>query len=164
MRRILAFFRLFFVSLAVFCMASSVFGKDHIHTVVRKKLKVGYYENEAFQEGASDGAVKSGYAYEYLQKVSSMTGWQYEYVYGSWAEVYSAFLRGDVDLLAGLGYSASRLPYMNYPDYPMGYESYYLFVRSKETSITSSILQSKILQSVSSVCVETYVFFFRRLI
>ena len=104
MRRILAFFRLFFVSLAVFCMASSVFGKDHIHTVVRKKLKVGYYENEAFQEGASDGAVKSGYAYEYLQKVSSLTGWQYEYVYGSWAEVYSAFLRGDVDLLAGLGY------------------------------------------------------------
>lgn len=136
MRRILAFFRLFFVSLAVFCMASPVFGKDHIHTVVRKKLKVGYYENEAFQEGASDGAVKSGYAYEYLQKVSSLTGWQYEYVYGSWAEVYSAFLRGDVDLLAGLGYSASRLPYMNYPDYPMGYESYYLFVRSKETSIT----------------------------
>lgn len=136
MRRILAFFRLFFVSLAVFCTASSVFGKDHIHTVVRKKLKVGYYENEAFQEGASDGAVKSGYAYEYLQKVSSLTGWQYEYVYGSWAEVYSAFLRGDVDLLAGLGYYASRLPYMNYPDYPMGYESYYLFVRSKETSIT----------------------------
>ena len=39
-----------------------------------------------------------------------------------------------------------------------------LFSSSKETSITSSILQSKILQSVSSVCVETYVFFFRRLI
>ncbi|MCQ2240233.1 GGDEF domain-containing protein [Treponema sp.] len=136
MRKAFAFFRLIFVSLSVLCMATSVFGKDHIHTVVRKNIKVGYYENEAFQEGASDGAVKSGYAYEYLQKVSSMTGWQYEYVYGSWAEVYSAFLRGEVDLLAGLGYSESRLSYMNYPDYPMGYESYYLFVRSKETTIT----------------------------
>lgn len=32
-----------------------------------KVVKVGYYENENFQEGASEGAVKSGYAYEYLQ-------------------------------------------------------------------------------------------------
>ncbi len=25
-------------------------------------VRVGYYENEVFQEGASDGAVKTGYA------------------------------------------------------------------------------------------------------
>ena len=30
-----------------------------------QKIRVGYYENEVFQEGAEDGAVKSGYAYEY---------------------------------------------------------------------------------------------------
>ena len=28
-------------------------------------VRVGYYENEVFQEGAQEGAVKSGYAYEY---------------------------------------------------------------------------------------------------
>ena len=33
-------------------------------------VRVGYYENEVFQEGAQNGAVKSGYAYEYYQKLS----------------------------------------------------------------------------------------------
>ena len=28
-------------------------------------VRVGYYENEVFQEGAGEGAVKKGYAYEY---------------------------------------------------------------------------------------------------
>ena len=28
-------------------------------------VRVGYYENEVFEEGAAPGAVKTGYAYEY---------------------------------------------------------------------------------------------------
>ena len=32
-----------------------------------KTVKVGYYENEVFQEGAGQGAVKKGYAYEYYR-------------------------------------------------------------------------------------------------
>jgi uncharacterized protein with FMN-binding domain len=35
-----------------------------------KTIRVGYYENEVFQEGAKDGVVKSGYAYEYYLKLS----------------------------------------------------------------------------------------------
>ena len=70
-----------------------------------KIVKVGYYENENFQEGASEGAVKSGYAYEYLQKIATYNGWRYEYVHGSWTDMYDAFVRGDIDLLAGLGYA-----------------------------------------------------------
>lgn len=68
-----------------------------------KVVKVGYYENENFQEGASEGAVKSGYAYEYFQKIATYNGWRYEYVYGSWSDIYDAFVNGDIDLLAGLG-------------------------------------------------------------
>lgn len=101
-----------------------------------KRVKIGYYDNETFQEGASEGAVKSGYCYEYLQKIASLNGWRYEYVYGSWTELYDAFVKGEVDLLAGLGYSESRLDVMYYPDYPMGYESYYMFIRSDDSSIT----------------------------
>jgi hypothetical protein len=33
----------------------------------RQPVRVGYYENEIFQEGAGDGKVKTGYAYEYYQ-------------------------------------------------------------------------------------------------
>ena len=85
-----------------------------------KIVKVGYYENENFQEGASEGTAKSGYAYEYFQKIATYNGWKYEYVYGSWSELYDAFVNGDIDLLAGLGYAEERLEIMNYPNYPMG--------------------------------------------
>lgn len=43
-----------------------------------KKVRVGYYENEVFQEGAGEGEVKSGYAYEYYRKLSEYTGWESE--------------------------------------------------------------------------------------
>ena len=43
-------------------------------------VRVGYYENEVFEEGAEEGAVKTGYAYEYYRKLSEYTGWRYEYV------------------------------------------------------------------------------------
>ena len=33
-------------------------------------VRVGYYENEVFQEGAGEGEVKSGYAYDYYRKLS----------------------------------------------------------------------------------------------
>ena len=39
-------------------------------------VRVGYYENEVFQEGAEEGAVKTGYAYEYYRKHSEYTGWK----------------------------------------------------------------------------------------
>ena len=68
-------------------------------------VKVGYYQNENFQEGADDGAAKSGYSYEYLQKIASLTGWRYKYVYGSWDDLFAAFQKGEIDLLAGLGYA-----------------------------------------------------------
>ena len=42
-----------------------------------KEVRVGYYENEVFQEGASPDAVKTGYAYEYYRKLSEYTGWTY---------------------------------------------------------------------------------------
>ena len=65
-------------------------------------VKVGYFENEIFQEGAEKGAIRRGYAYEYYRKLSEYTGWEYEYVYGSFSELYQMLLDGKVDLLAGL--------------------------------------------------------------
>ena len=50
-------------------------------------VKIGYYENEVFEEGASPDAVKTGYAYEYYRKLSEYTGWNYEYVYGSFGDL-----------------------------------------------------------------------------
>ena len=71
-------------------------------------VRVGYYENEVFQEGAREGAVKTGYAYEYYRKLSEYTGWKYEYVYGGFGELYQMLLDGKIDLLAGLAWREER--------------------------------------------------------
>ena len=53
-----------------------------------KTVRVGWYQSPMFQEGASDDAIKSGYCYDYLQKVADYTSWRYEYVYGNWEDLF----------------------------------------------------------------------------
>ncbi len=103
-----------------------------------KVVRVGYYENEIFQEGARQGAYKTGYAYEYYRKISEYTGWKYEYVYGSFGELYELFLNGKVDLLAGLAWHEDREGLVLYPEFPMGNESLSLLKHEDADDITSS--------------------------
>jgi len=104
----------------------------------RDTVRVGYYENEVFQEGAREGVMKSGYAYEYYRKMSEYTGWKYEYVYGSYAELYQMLLDGRIDLLAGLAKKSERLAVIGYPQAPMGSESYNLVKHGGDESITAN--------------------------
>jgi len=104
----------------------------------RDTVRVGYYENEIFQEGAREDAMKSGYAYEYYQKLSEYTGWKYEYVYGEYAKLYKMLLDGKIDLLAGLAKKPERLGLIGYPEAPMGSESYNLVKHSSDDSITGN--------------------------
>ena len=105
-------------------------------TVDAETVRVGYYENEVFQEGAAEGAVKTGYAYEYYRKLSEYTGWKYEYVYGGFSELYQMLLDGKIDLLAGLAYREDRTALLSYPDAPMGSEAYYLVKQDTAVDIT----------------------------
>ena len=98
---------------------------------------VGYYENEVFEEGASEGAVKTGYAYEYYRKLSEYTGWRYEYVYGDFADLYQLLLDGEVDLLAGLAKTKAREGIVGYPDRPMGDETLDLVAHADDEDVTS---------------------------
>ena len=126
-----------------------------------KTIKVGYYENEVFQEGAAQGAVKTGYAYEYYRKLSEYTGWNYEYVYGSFSDLYDMLLSGEIDLLAGLAKRDDRLDIIGYPESPMGNETYSLVKHEDDSSITlspSSVSGKKIgvLESAVSKVLEEY--------
>ena len=121
---------LFFVMIS--CFPGSVFADD------AETVRVGYYENEVFEEGAGEGKVKRGYAYEYYRKLSEYTGWTYEYVYGSYGELYQMLLEGKIDLLAGLAYKEEREGLILYPDEPMGNETYSLVKHDSDPDITSS--------------------------
>ena len=100
-------------------------------------VRVGYYENEVFQEGAKEGAVKTGYAYEYYQKISEYTGWRYEYEYGEFGDLYQMLLDGKIDLLAGLARTEERESIIGYPDAAMGNETYNLVKHDDDMEITA---------------------------
>ena len=107
-----------------------------------RKVRVGWYNSDHFQEGAGDEGQKSGYSYEYLQRISNYTGWEYEYIDGGWSELYDAFLDGDIDLLAGVSYTEERSGLMNYPGLEMGFESYYIYKRAGNDAIQGGDLST----------------------
>ena len=100
-------------------------------------VKVGYYENEVFEEGARQGAIKRGYAYEYYLKLSEYTGWKYEYVYGEYGDLYQMLLDGEIDLLAGLAWKEDREDLIGYPDAAMGDETYCLVKHDTDKDVIS---------------------------
>ena len=101
-----------------------------------KVVHVGYYENEVFQEGAHPDSVKTGYSYEYYQKLSEYTGWRYEYVYGEFGDLYQKLIDGEIDFLAGLAWKEERESLIGYPDSPMGHENYSLIKHLVDEDIT----------------------------
>ena len=102
-------------------------------------VRVGYYENEVFQEGADPDTVKTGYAYEYYQKLSEYTGWHYEYVYGEFGDLYQMLLDGEIDFLAGLAWREDREAVIGFPNAAMGSETYSLVKHDVDTDITLDI-------------------------
>ena len=123
--------------LIAFCLLFSLVAPVTAHAEDTKTVRVGYYENEIFQEGAQEGAVKTGYAYEYYRKLAEYTGWKYDYVYGSFGELYQMLLDGEIDLLAGLARKEDRVGLIGFPDEAMGHESYNLVKHEGDTGISA---------------------------
>ncbi|MDO4460545.1 MAG: hypothetical protein Q4C42_10815 [Clostridia bacterium] len=67
-----------------------------------KRIRVGWYQSNMFQEGTTDEEVKWGYSYIYLQKIADYTSWEYEYVYGGWSELLHMLETGEIDVMAGV--------------------------------------------------------------
>lgn len=107
-----------------------------------KVVTVGYYASHNFQEGASDSSVKSGYGYEYLQQISDYTGWQYKYIYGDWEAVFGMFLKGEIDIIAGLAYREERKNLMEYPTYYMDIDYHYILTSRSDNSMSEEDISS----------------------
>ena len=103
-----------------------------------RTVRVGWYEGTYNTTGA-DGQ-RRGYSYEYQQAVAAHTGWKYEYVEGSWAELMSMLKNGQIDLLGGISYAEERSTSMLFSELPMGEDKYYLYVDTSNTDISTSDL------------------------
>ncbi|MBQ6400020.1 MAG: EAL domain-containing protein [Clostridia bacterium] len=91
-----------------------------------KTVRVGWFES-SFNTLDAAGR-RSGYAYEYQQKVAAYTGWRYEYVSGSWPELMEKLKNGEIDLMSDVSHTKEREAWMLFPSLPMGTEEYYLFI------------------------------------
>lgn len=117
------------------CVGVLAFFSVDVSAQSAETVKVGYYFSNNFQEGMDDRSPKSGYSYEYLQKLASYTGWKYEYVYGEWDELFEKLKDGEIDLMAGVAYSEDRVDQIGYPDSEMLNETFYIYKDTDDSSI-----------------------------
>lgn len=105
-----------------------------------RTVRVGWYEG-TYNTTGLDGR-RRGYSYEYQQAVAAHTGWKYEYVEGSWAELMSMLKKGEIDLLGGISYAEERSDSMLFSELPMGEDKYYLYVDLDDIDISTSDLST----------------------
>lgn len=105
-----------------------------------KTVRVGWYETP-FNRTDSFGR-RSGYAYEYQRKIAAYTGWNYEYVEGTWPELLEKLQNGEIDLMSDVSYMESRVETILYAALPMGTEAYYLYIMPGNSGISSDDLST----------------------
>ena len=89
-------------------------------------VRVGWFESPYYMTDSFGR--RSGYAYEYQQKIAAYTGWKYEYVEGNWPDLFQKLINGEIDLLSDVSLTKERAEKMLFPSLPMGTEEYYIFV------------------------------------
>lgn len=130
-----------------------------------KVVRVGYNRNsEPFMNGGSEDEPKGGYAYEYLQTLAVYTGWKYEYVYGDFTELYAKLVSGEIDLLGDISFLEERRAELDYPDFPMGTESYYIYASPAAAERIMLDDDAGVLDGMSICCVGGESFQYRLLL
>ena len=106
---------------------------NEIKAKEEKTVRVGWFES-VYNTTDSNGR-KSGYSYEYQQKLAVYTGWKYEYVEASWPELLKMLKEGQINLLSDVSYTPERANEMLFSALPMGYEDYYIYKSPKNKEI-----------------------------
>lgn len=78
-----------------------------VSMLAAETLRVGWYPRPGIQNAKSNGRY-SGYTYDYLRNVSQFTGWDYEFIEGSFSECVEKMKSHEIDLIAGVAYTPQR--------------------------------------------------------
>ena len=137
-----AFSRFQRLLMLLLCLALSVAFAMPIaaHAQDEKTVRVGWFESPF--NTVDEYGRRSGYAYEYQQKIAAYTGWNYEYVEGSWPELVQMLANGEIDLMSDVSRTEEREQSMLFPTLPMGTEEYYLFISSDNEEIKQDDLST----------------------
>lgn len=105
-----------------------------------KTVRVGWYESP-FNMIDAYGR-RSGYAYEYQKKIAAYSGWNFEYVEGSWPELMQMLIDGEIDLMSDVSFTKERTESMLFSSLPMGEEVYYVFISPDNKEIDKDDLST----------------------
>ena len=101
----------------VLCLAPAVRAAEEPARVVR----VGYFRSGSYVQQEADGTV-SGYGPDYLSAVKEHTGWEFEYVYGTWPELLEKLSRHEIDLVGAVQRGGPREDELEFCRYASGSE------------------------------------------
>ena len=104
------------------------------------KIRVGYFLLDGFQETSGEG-FKSGYGYDYLMEIAQYTGWEYEFVDGSWEECLSMLESGQIDILGAVQRSEEREEIFDFTQSAVGSGNAVLFT-SQDSSLSYEDFES----------------------
>ena len=127
--------RILLAATFVLLIVSSPLAQTVSAEVNEKVVRVGWYES-SFNSKDDEGR-RTGYAYEYQQKIASYTGWKYEYVEASWPALMQMLVEGKIDLMSDVSYTPQRAEKMLFSTVPMGEEEYYLFTTPNNADVNT---------------------------
>jgi len=122
-------FRAYITSLFLFIsMIPAAFA---LEKSVHRTIRVGFFAFDGYHEIAADGK-RSGYGYDFLQKLAQYTGWTYEYIgYDkSWQEMQQMLSEGKIDILTSAQKTPERAAAFAFSEKPIGRSAVILTVRS----------------------------------
>jgi ABC-type amino acid transport substrate-binding protein len=106
-------------------------------------VRVGYFISESYQDISPDGT-RSGYGYEFLQRISDYADFNYDYVDCIWSECLEKLKNGEIDLLTYAGYSPEIDKFFDYSQKIMDYGYGALLVKKDTIDFSIMILKNSI--------------------
>ena len=123
------------LSVTGFCFAFIM----SITCCAQEKIKVGWFTQPGYQSIDDEGN-RSGYGYEIYEEIAKYTGFEYEYIEGSWGECLERLEKGEIDLLSYVEYTAERDTYMDYTETTIGQVYSSLTKRKSDTDLIAGDL------------------------
>ena len=106
----------------------------------KKVVHVGLFE-DTYNKVNENGELY-GYGFEYINKIAGYAGWTIEYVEADWYTCFDKLESGEIDILNGISYTDERAEDMLFSSLPMSDERYYLFVDTRNATISASDVKS----------------------
>lgn len=100
----------------------------------KETVRVAFPEVKGYSETDAYGN-RSGITYDFLSEIAKYTGWEYEFVDGSYEELMEEIEAGRIDLIGGMFYREEMKETVVYPEYGMGCNYSLLLTRKDNQDI-----------------------------